>query len=521
MNGRVMKKFLIILLVLSASCAFAANTIINVAAQRGESFNAVIVEKDKRKLHVVRVTGDGVSIIKSVDVLVGKGNGDKASRGDLKTPEGVYRITSFLSGQRLIEMYGKETAKIYGFGAFPLNYPNLLDTLNGKTGGGIWLHGKEDNRQDPATKGCVALDNPDIRGLSQYFKPGTPVIITRNALIGSSQTYRQSYDTARAAVNEFINAWQANSFDRFKNAYGKGFRSKDGKSLQAYLNYKKYLMDTYPDRKIAADNFRIFHESKDEVVAQFDQYYSAANMTVYGRKTLYFRNEGGQLKIVAEDFEQMKGGNVKLAAKAQESKPVLPELAEKPKEQPKKPEPVAVASAKPAPKKEPVKEVVKEAPKETVKPISEKVIAQVEPEKTEPAKPEVQETEEQSEPEKILEDNMTDIRETAAALLDGWQTAWESRNIDGYMSYYSEKFRSGRMNFDAWKKDKGGKFGRIASITVTFEDVKVEMGKDDTVVVTFTQKYTGDTYSDTGIKTLILENGDSGLRIVSENWRAK
>ncbi|MGE4266962.1 MAG: L,D-transpeptidase family protein [Deferribacterales bacterium] len=508
LNGRVMKKFLVILLLLTVSYAFAANTILNVAAQRGESFTAVIVEKDKRKLHVVRVTGDGVSIIKTVNVLVGKGNGDKSSRGDLKTPEGVYRITSFLSGQRLIEMYGRETAKIYGFGAFPLSYPNLLDTLNGKTGGGIWLHGKEDNRQDPATKGCVALDNPDIRGLSQYFTAGTPVIITRSALFGSPQTYRQSYDTARAAVNEFIDAWRSNNFDRFKNSYGKGFRSKDGKSLNAYLNYKKYLMSAYPDRRIAADNFRIFHESKDEVVAQFDQYYSASNMTVFGRKTLYLRNEGGQLKIVAEDFEQMKGGNVKLASKVQESKPVLPELVEKPKEQPKKPAHVAVAKAEP--KKEPAK------------PVSEKIIAQVEPEKTKPAEPETkaQETE-QTEPETILEDNISDIHEATANLLHAWEAAWESRNIDGYMSYYSDRFKSGRMGFDAWKKDKGGKFARIASITVEMEDIKVEMGKDDTVVVTFVQKYTGDKYSDTGIKTLILENGDSGLRIVSENWRAK
>jgi murein L,D-transpeptidase YafK len=507
-----MKKILIIALFLAASCAFAANTIMNVAAQKGESFIAVIVEKDKRKLHVVRVTGDGVSIIKSVDVLVGKGNGDKASRGDLKTPEGVYRITSFLSAQRLIEMYGKETSKLYGFGAFPLNYPNLLDTLNGKTGGGIWLHGKEDNRQDPATKGCVALENIDIRGLSQYFTVGTPVIITRSALFGSPQLYRQSYDSARAAVNEFIDSWQSNNFDRFKNSYGKGFRSKDGKSLQAYLNYKKYLMDAYPDRKIAADNFRIFHESNEEVVAQFDQYYSAANMTVYGRKTLYFRNEGGQLRIVAEDFEQMKGGNVKLAAKAQQSKPVQPELVEKPKEQPKKPEPV-VAVAKAEPKPEPKKE--------TVKPISEKVIAQVEPQKTPEPVVAAEPEKEQTEPETILEDNMSEIRESAATLIHDWKTAWESRNIDDYMSYYSESFKSGRMNFDAWKKDKGGKFERIAVITVAMEDIKVEMGKGDTVVITFVQKYTGDTYSDTGVKTLVLENSDSGLKIVSENWRAK
>ncbi|WP_415238360.1 L,D-transpeptidase family protein [Seleniivibrio woodruffii] len=496
-----MKKIIILLLSLCICLpALAANTIMNVAAQKGESFIAVVVEKDKRKLHVVRVTGDGVNIIRTVDVLVGKGSGDKIARGDLKTPEGVYRITSFLSGQRLIEMYGRESAKLYGYGAFPLSYPNLLDTLNGKTGSGIWLHGKEQNRQDPATKGCVALENSDIQNLSQYFTVGTPVIITRNAIIGTQQAYRLSYDSARAAVDEFINAWQSNNFDRFKNSYGKGFRSKDGKSLQAYLNYKKYLMDAYPERKIAADNFRIFHESKDEVVAQFDQYYSAANMTVFGRKTLYFRNEGGQLKIVAEDFEQMRGGNVKLAAKAKESKPVQPEPADKPR----KPEPV-VAKAEPK----------KETP---VKPAPEKIIAQVEPEKkVEPA----HEPEKVTPEEQILQDNMTDIRVEAEKLVEGWKKAWESRNADEYMAYYSERFKAGRMNYEGWKKDKSGKFERIAQITVGIEDMKVEMGKDETIVITFIQNYTGDKYSDRGIKTLTLENGDSGLRIVSEDWRAK
>lgn len=72
----------------------------------------------------------------------------------------MYFVTSRLDAKSL--------DKFYGAGALPLNYPNPLDVLRGKTGHGIWLHGTppdQFSRAPQATDGCVALANPDLERL--------------------------------------------------------------------------------------------------------------------------------------------------------------------------------------------------------------------------------------------------------------------------------------------------------------------------------------------------------------------
>lgn len=71
-------------------------------------------------------------------ISVGKGGGDKRREGDEKTPIVVYRVSSYLPGSSLPDMYGP--------GAFPIDYPNPWDRKLGRTGSGIWLHGTESER---------------------------------------------------------------------------------------------------------------------------------------------------------------------------------------------------------------------------------------------------------------------------------------------------------------------------------------------------------------------------------------
>ncbi|MEZ5706686.1 MAG: L,D-transpeptidase family protein [Burkholderiaceae bacterium] len=66
-------------------------------------------------------------------ISVGLSGVEKTTEGDLRTPVGVYYITSSLDASKLPDLYGA--------GALPINYPNALDLQRGKTGSGIWLHG--------------------------------------------------------------------------------------------------------------------------------------------------------------------------------------------------------------------------------------------------------------------------------------------------------------------------------------------------------------------------------------------
>ena len=75
------------------------------------------------------------------------------------------------------------TSILDGSGALPLNYPNVLDTKRGNTGGGIWLHGtppKQFSRAPQATDGCVVLANPDLERIIRTVEVrSTPVVIAQ------------------------------------------------------------------------------------------------------------------------------------------------------------------------------------------------------------------------------------------------------------------------------------------------------------------------------------------------------
>ena len=85
------------------------------------------VELEEGWLKVLeRRDNGGLVMRRQVPVSIGKMGIGKTREGDQKTPAGIYRITSFLSDIELDDFYGQ--------GAYPLNYPNSLDRLQGRTG---------------------------------------------------------------------------------------------------------------------------------------------------------------------------------------------------------------------------------------------------------------------------------------------------------------------------------------------------------------------------------------------------
>ncbi|MEI7590017.1 MAG: L,D-transpeptidase, partial [Deltaproteobacteria bacterium] len=136
---------------------------------------ALVVEKENKQLHLFLFNKDKVVLIKSYQCVVGENANDKKKEGDLATPVGVYFLIGHHADEQLPELYGA--------GAFVLNYPSLFDYKIGKKGNGIWLHGhprdKKIGRDKISTKGCVAVDNNDLKELSTKIKLGrTPIIIT-------------------------------------------------------------------------------------------------------------------------------------------------------------------------------------------------------------------------------------------------------------------------------------------------------------------------------------------------------
>ncbi|MBX3611283.1 MAG: L,D-transpeptidase [Hydrogenophaga sp.] len=162
--------------------------------------HVVVVDASHSRVYVFEHQANGLQLLRSFYASIGQAGFDKWVKGDLRTPLGVYFITSRLDDQQVEELYG--------IGALPLNYPNEHDRRLGRTGSGIWLHGVPRatySRSPYATGGCVALANDDMAYLMQVLQTRrTPVVITDEV------TWVRPADKAaqRQSFESLLGQWQ-------------------------------------------------------------------------------------------------------------------------------------------------------------------------------------------------------------------------------------------------------------------------------------------------------------------------
>lgn len=140
------------------------------------SRHAIAVDTSRARLYLFENTASGLKLLADYYISVGRQGIDKVAEGDLRTPLGVYYVTSNLDPKSLRDFYGS--------GALPINYPNAYDERRGRTGSGIWLHGTPPSqfaRAPRATDGCVVLANPDLERIIRTVEVrSTPVVIARS-----------------------------------------------------------------------------------------------------------------------------------------------------------------------------------------------------------------------------------------------------------------------------------------------------------------------------------------------------
>ena len=111
----------------------------------------------------------------------------------------------------------------------------------------------------------------------------------------------------------------------------------------------------------------------------------------------------------------------------------------------------------------------------------------------------------------------SDIEDVRARVY-AWSNAWQNRNINRYMYFYSPTFQSKGLNYKSWMEDKARHFQKSGDIRIGISDLWVFIeGKYATA--RFLQRYQDTKYSDVGEKTLILINTSGQWKIVSEEWK--
>jgi len=98
-----------------------------------------------------------------------------------------------------------------------------------------------------------------------------------------------------------------------------------------------------------------------------------------------------------------------------------------------------------------------------------------------------------------------------------WLVAWKSENIGDYIKFYSEKFYSLKMNRDKWRRYKTELANRYENIEVSLYS-PIVLEHDQGYIVRALQSYHSSQFEDFGEKTLYLEKGADGIRIIAETW---
>jgi len=469
----------------------------------GKGDYTICVDKSEQKLYVF----NGRSGVLTLNCSTGQNPGDKQSTGDKRTPEGVYFPLQIIDGTTL--------PPIYGWRAYVLDYPNPIDNYAGKNGHGIWIHGRNKPLDSTDTKGCVSLNNDDLKKIAPFLNPYMTPVVTLGklnyvAVDDQMRRGRQCLD----ALNNWLDAWQTKDLERLRACYAPEFvELGTGRRLEAYMKYKQGLFNRYETIRLRTTAPKIVAGER-YFIASFLLEFSGGNYRSLGVKYVYLDRQ--DYRIMCERFVDLNTAPVwnEMTAKLEDRPMAVAKLTPpvKPAVKPKtellsdrslasiKAEvmsdaPTGRSNARPvaaAPKLEAAKlETVAYKPAET-KPVEAKPV----------------ETKAEQAPET---DNLPP---DVLAFLDQWRKAWEAKDLETMRSYYTADF----PGLEAFFARKQRNLAPYATIRVAFEDLNV-VQNGDYYEIRARQHFMADAYQDFGIKQIRLVKQNGTYLIMDESWR--
>jgi murein L,D-transpeptidase YafK len=260
--------------------------------------HAIVVDATRSRVYVYENDRGEPRLVADYYSTLGKRGIDKLREGDQKTPLGVYHVTSMIPGAKLPDLYG--------WGAFPINYPNDWDRRAGKTGYGIWLHGvpSENYARAPrASDGCIALANDEIAELAKRVRPGaTPVVIAERIEWVTPGELRAERERFMRQLEAWRTDWESRDAQNYLSHYAREFRA-GAMDLAAWSAHKRRVNAAKSWIKVGLSNVGVLRAAGQDAVVEvtFDQDYRSSNLSQRARKRQYWIEEGGRWKIAYEN----------------------------------------------------------------------------------------------------------------------------------------------------------------------------------------------------------------------------
>jgi murein L,D-transpeptidase YafK len=266
---------------------------------------ALLADASRARLYLFENVDGEPRLKRDYYMTIGRNGTDKRVEGDRRTPIGVYHITSQLPRDKL--------ADLYGTGAFPLNYPNAWDKLQGRGGYGIWLHGVPSNtysRPPRSSEGCVVVTNPDLDELSQWIQVGiTPVVIVDRAEWVNRDEWVASRDALENELAQWQTRWQQKDVDGFLSHYDASFLQERNwaSSKRRNIENKEWIKLNVRDASL------FIYPGGDMAYGEFLQDYESDRFHSTSLKRMYWKKHDGQWRIALEISD--KAPNSQVAAR--------------------------------------------------------------------------------------------------------------------------------------------------------------------------------------------------------------
>jgi murein L,D-transpeptidase YafK len=439
------------------------------AAVASEPIHFILVEKNLQRLRVYEYKNE-LKVIAEFTAATGENSGIKEVSGDSKTPEGIYFIT---------RIFRDDKVTIFGDKAFHLDYPNFFDRIKGRNGDGIYIHGTNKKLQPNSTNGCVTLAKNDLDQLEEYLhQMVTPVIIIPEINSIETDTLLLTENKFRLAKSLLLNNEMKPEDVEFKKLYivsSKGqtvavsdFIYRPFKRLimhgtsKAYLHFNPVQGWTTGKRIWQAGPLQIYPESPVKI---------AARPFVTDETTISEHEVKDSAASVKYLNSPVTHGEILSLEKAQN----------------------------------PLDEISSELKQHELEKVQDKKTALMRINK-----PEVIEKKMEIQPPAIIFDH-----QQIQNFVERWRKAWVSQQIEHYIAFYDESFKSGNKNLAEWKEHKKNINKTYSYISVEISDIKIHRTAEG-ARVSFRQKYLSDRYNTTGDKILYLVHNGSGWKIKGE-----
>jgi len=230
------------------------------------------------------------------DAFTGKNKGDKKREGDSRTPVGVYELVDKKSKATKLDPF-------YGPYAFVTSYPNSYDNYKGKSGHGIWIHGlPESQKRDKFTKGCIAIQNINLKKLEKKIDIKKTLLIINESWI-KTDISKDKLASILAQIYSWRYAWLYSDIEKYLSFYSDDFIRFDGMKIEKFKRYKTRIFSKNEKKTILFNDLNVvpYPNTKNSYQVTFREYYKSGSYKFEGNKSLMVKlDPSNKMKIFTE-----------------------------------------------------------------------------------------------------------------------------------------------------------------------------------------------------------------------------